>query len=353
MCRRCRNRKTNEEFAVKIISRRCDPSREVHVLKLCQGHKNVVKLIEIISDDLHYYLVMELCRGGELLQRIRKKKSFTEHEASRIMRQLVEAAQFIHGKGVVHRDLKPENLLFESMADSAAVKIADFGFARQICGEKELTTPCFTLYYAAPEVLSQVSNLTSKGKEEKHGYDESCDLWSLGVILYTMLSGQVPFQHIDGTLAEASALNIMERIKKGDVTFPDSKWRHVSSAAKDFIKGLLTVDPKQRLTVLDALKHSWLNQTSEWNTCPRNPLMTPEVLGSRRKRSIELAVSATLNAFHKAVREGFVLRDVAHAPLAKRRKLKKDSEITGEDGIASGSKNRSPDRKMHLALFTT
>ena len=69
------------------------------------------------------------------------------------------------------------------MADTAAVKIADFGFARQICGEKELTTPCFTLYYAAPEVLSQVSNLTSKGKEEKHGYDESCDLWSLGVIL--------------------------------------------------------------------------------------------------------------------------------------------------------------------------
>lgn len=120
--------------------------------------------------------------------------------------------------------------------------------------------------------------------------------------------------------------------------------------------GLLTVDPKRRLRVSEVLEHPWLNQKIETSTCLRNPLMTPEVLGSRRKRSVELAVSLTLNAFHKAVKEGFVLRDVAHAPLAKRRKMKKDSGTAAEEESVSEilqEGSRSPEKRLHLPLFVS
>ena len=117
--------------------------------------------------------------------------------------------------------------------------------------------------------------------------------------------------------------------------------------------GLLTVDPKLRLTTSDVLEHPWLNQRLKLVVSQRNPLMTPEVLGSRRKRSIEHAVTVTLNAFHKAVKEGFVLRDVAHAPLAKRRKRKKDSSTSTEEGLATflAEGNKPLETGLHLPLF--
>lgn len=116
---------------------------------------------------------MELLQGGELLDRIRRKKRFTETEASKIMRELVSALHFMHSRGVVHRDLKPENLLFTEETDDAVIKIVDFGFVRLKQESETMHTPCFTLHYAAPEVLNQ----------RAAGYNENCDLWSLGVIL--------------------------------------------------------------------------------------------------------------------------------------------------------------------------
>lgn len=124
--------------------------------------------------QLHTYLVLELLRGGELLEHIRKKRLFSESEASQILRSLVSAVSFMHEEaGVVHRDLKPENILYADDTPGAPVKIIDFGFARlrPQSPAGPMQTPCFTLQYAAPELLAQ------------QGYDESCDLWSLGVIL--------------------------------------------------------------------------------------------------------------------------------------------------------------------------
>ncbi len=139
-------------------------------------------IIEIypFTSQLHTYIVLELLRGGELLQRIRKKKHFTETEAAQIMKKLVSAVNFMHSHGVVHRDLKPENLLYDDTSDLADIKIVDFGFARIKPDKEGLTTPCFTLHYAAPEVLKRAVGSVQE-------YDESCDLWSLGVILVSGL----------------------------------------------------------------------------------------------------------------------------------------------------------------------
>nr|XP_042714540.1 ribosomal protein S6 kinase alpha-5 isoform X6 [Chrysemys picta bellii] len=246
ICRKCLHKKTSQEYAVKIISKRMEANtqREITALKLCEGHPNVVKLHEVYHDQLHTFLVMELLKGGELLERIQKKKHFSETEASYIMRKLVSAVSHMHDVGVVHRDLKPEivtsdvdipvkrsihpeNLLFTDENDNSEIKIIDFGFARLKPPDNQpLKTPCFTLHYAAPELLNH------------NGYDESCDLWSLGVILYTMLSGQVPFQSQDKGLTCISALEIMKKIKKGEFSFEREAWKNVSQEAKDLIQGL-------------------------------------------------------------------------------------------------------------------
>ncbi|KAL1426156.1 hypothetical protein MTO96_018418 [Rhipicephalus appendiculatus] len=189
ICRKCVHKKTGLTYAVKIVSRRTDTTQEVQLLKMCQGHANIVQFVESFQDEAHTYIVLELLTGGELLERIRGRARFTESEACRIFRRLVSAVNFMHLRGVVHRDLKPENLLFTDNSDNATIKVVDFGFARLKPQENQLMkTPCFTLNYAAPEVLQQAR----PGNNAAAGYNESCDLWSLGVILYTMLSGRAP-----------------------------------------------------------------------------------------------------------------------------------------------------------------
>ncbi|XP_022110328.1 ribosomal protein S6 kinase alpha-5-like isoform X1 [Acanthaster planci] len=314
VCRKCTHRKTGQAYAVKIISRRKNCSQEIKSLQLCQGHSNIVQLNGEFKDELHTYIVMELCRGGELLNRIRKKKHFDEAEASTIMRKLVSAVDFIHNRGIVHRDLKPENLLFTDETDEAELKIVDFGFAHITNANQPLKTPCFTLHFAAPEVLGQTI-------DKDGGYDASCDIWSLGVILYTMLSGHVPFQ-ASRRSGDNSALEIMRRIKDGNVSFTGQHWSSVSEAAKDLIQGLLTVNPSQRLTIEDLLINEWIQGQQATSS---TPLMTPNILLSASTSAVQTKVKATMFAFHRAQREGFRLLDVSNAPLAKRRKLKKDS----------------------------
>eukprot|EP00064_Thunnus_orientalis_P008767 superscaffoldBa00001068_g8790 len=275
---------------------------------------------------LHTYLVLELLGGGELLERIRRKQHFSETEASRIMRKLVSAVSHMHDVGVVHRDLKPENLLFTDESENSEIKIIDFGFARLKPPDNQLLkTPCFTLQYAAPEILKY------------DGYDESCDLWSLGVILYTMLSGQVPFQCQEKSLTHTSAEEIMKKIKQGDFSFEGEAWRNVSQQAKDLIQELLTVDPNKRIKMCGLRYNAWLQDDSQLSS---NPLMTPDILGSSTA-SVHTYVKATFNAFNKCKREGFRLQTVDKAPLAKRRKMKKTSTSTETRSSSSESTHSS------------
>lgn len=328
VCRRCEHKVTKTKFAVKILSRRVDYTSEVKMLRLCQNHPNIVKLIDVFHDELHTYIVMELLKGGELLDRIRKKTSFTEPEAGRIMRMLVEAVDFMHQQGVVHRDLKPENILFEDESEDAQIKIVDFGFARLKPGNQPLQTPCFTLNFAAPEVLSQATASNKSG-----GYDEACDLWSLGVILYTMLSGKAPFQT---RRQDETPAGIIQRIKEGEFEFTGQEWDAVSASAKKLIRGLLTVDPKERSTMQSLLKNKWIQGNND-RVFSQTPLHTPGVLFST-SNALQQQLVQTMDAFHRATREGFRLQDVANAPLAQRRQQKRnsmDARSSSSDSTAS------------------
>ncbi|VEN34086.1 unnamed protein product [Callosobruchus maculatus] len=315
ICRRCVHKSTGKEYAVKIVSRARDCTQEINLLRACQGHPNIVTLHEFIQDESHSYLVLEYLKGGELFDRIRKKSRFTESEASCILRKLVAAVSFMHSRGVVHRDLKPENLVFTSTEDEAEIKIIDFGFARLKQEKEPLHTPCFTLHYAAPEVL----------KGDPEGYDENCDLWSLGVILYTMLCGKAPFH---ARSRDESVTSIMERIKEGDFSFDSTAWSGVSQEAKNVVQGLLTVNPAQRLRMSDLQHDPWIQGSQNF---PQTPLMTPDILGS----SAEKTLQTTFNAFHQAQREGFRLQDVLNAKLAQRRRMKKSSSENNSSASSS------------------
>ncbi|CAO2584481.1 Ribosomal protein S6 kinase alpha-4 [Lemmus lemmus] len=287
VCRRCRQRQSGQEFAVKILSRS--------------------------------YLVLELLRGGELLERIRKKRLFSESEASQILRSLVSAVSFMHEEaGVVHRDLKPENILYADDTPEAPVKIIDFGFARlrPQSPAGPMQTPCFTLQYAAPELLAQ------------QGYDESCDLWSLGVILYMMLSGQVPFQGSSGQGGQSQAAEIMCKIREGRFSLDGEAWQGVSEEAKELVRGLLTVDPAKRLKLEGLRSSSWLQDGSARSS---PPLRTPDVLESSGP-AVRSGLNATFMAFNRGKREGFFLKSVENAPLAKRRKQKLRSAAASRRG---------------------
>lgn len=305
VCRRCRHRRSQKEFAVKIVSRRVDCGREANLLKTCQGHPNVVKLIEVHQDRAHTYLVMELLEGGELM---RKSRPFSEVQASRIMRQLASAVRFMHSRGVVHRDLKPENIVFTNAGDDSTIKVVDFGFARIRRGREPLHTPCFTLPYAAPEVLA------------RQGYDESCDLWSLGAILYSMLSGRPPFR--------AGSPDFASRVKAGDIDFDGEVWRGVSASAKEVARGLLTADPNKRLTASELANHEWVVGSA---APPLTPLPENSATSSSTVETSE--------------RGGFRLKNVDGAGLAKRRKLQKRSTSSS---VSSSASNASSSLSVQL-----
>ncbi|CAB3410761.1 unnamed protein product [Caenorhabditis bovis] len=323
--RRCERIEDQMPFAVKIVSQKfaTQAQREARILEMVQGHRNIVKLIDVHSDALHYYLVMELLTGDELLGRIRKLERFTEMEASDIMMQLVSAVKYLHDKKIVHRDLKPENILFENSEPSARLRLVDFGFARLLPNSMEQQlksvqvyrkmTPCFTLQYAAPEVLDV--------GDTQPEYNEQCDLWSLGVVMYTMLCGQVPFH---ARSRQESATDIMQRICRAEFSFEGDAWKSVSQDAKDLITGLLTVDPNKRLSMHELNNHKWLVSSQSFDT----PLQTPSILPS----SADENFNETLRAFLHANRDGFHLLDVAAAPLMKRRGIKRqsgDKDTTG------------------------
>ncbi|XP_059677691.1 MAP kinase-interacting serine/threonine-protein kinase 1 isoform X4 [Gavia stellata] len=246
---------TGKEYAVKIIEKNAGHSRsrvfrEIETLYQCQGNKNILELIEFFEDDTRYYLVFEKLRGGSILAHIQKRKHFNEREASKVVRDIASALDFLHTKGIAHRDLKPENILCESP---------------EKCGSAE---------YMAPEVIEVFT-------EEATFYDKRCDLWSLGVILYIMLSGYPPFVGNCGTdcgwdrgeVCRVCQNKLFESIQEGKYEFPDKDWSHISSEAKDLISKLLVRDAKERLSAAQVLQHSWVQ-----GQAPERGLPTPQVL---------------------------------------------------------------------------
>uniref|UniRef100_A0A674J6D6 non-specific serine/threonine protein kinase n=1 Tax=Terrapene triunguis TaxID=2587831 RepID=A0A674J6D6_9SAUR len=219
VCKRCVHIATNMEFAVKIIDKsKRDPSEEIEILMRYGQHPNIITLKDVYDDGRYIYLVTELMKGGELLDRILRQKYFSEREASAVLYTITKTVDYLHCQGVVHRDLKPSNILYMDDSNNAdSIRICDFGFAKQLRGENGLLlTPCYTANFVAPEVLM------------RQGYDAACDIWSLGVLLYTMLAGYTPFANGPNDTPE----EILLRIGSGKFSLSGGNWDTVSDAAK-------------------------------------------------------------------------------------------------------------------------
>jgi calcium-dependent protein kinase len=229
--------------ALKIIKKQKgqDSARmylEVEILKKLI-HPNIMQIFEFYEDKKSFFIITEFCEGGELFDKIVEKGMLSENEAAQIMKQLLSAVNYIHLNNIVHRDLKPENILLD-IKNQNIIKIIDWGTARFYEKNKKMNRISGTPYYIAPEVL-------------KEKYDEKCDIWSCGVILYIFLCGYPPFN------AETDQ-EILNKIKVGKFSFPNEEWEHVSAEAKDLIINMLAYDSSKRYSASDCLNHKWLSE---------------------------------------------------------------------------------------------
>ena len=232
------------QFAVKIVDKTIVTDEELWLTEvtILQGlnHPNVVKLEACYESTRKVYVVMELVTGGELFDRIALKGTFSEKDASRIMRTVMEAVSYLHSKGVVHRDLKPENILMKDRSEDASIKLVDFGLAHQYKTEQAemLRQEVGTTMYMAPEILRGT------------GYDFSVDVWAMGIITYILLAGYPPFYDEDEE--ELSRMIMKEKVSY------NRGWQHVSPEAKHLVQGLLASNPRDRMSLEAALHDQWI-----------------------------------------------------------------------------------------------
>ncbi|NXP13678.1 KS6A2 kinase, partial [Thinocorus orbignyianus] len=300
VCKRCIHKATETEFAVKIIDKsKRDPSEEIEILLRYGQHPNIITLKDVYDDGKYVYLVMELMRGGELLDRILRQKCFSEREASAVLCTITRTVDYLHSQGVVHRDLKPSNILYmDESGNPDSIRICDFGFAKQLRAENGLLmTPCYTANFVAPEVL------------KRQGYDAACDIWSLGILLYTMLAGFTPFANGPDDTPE----EILARIGSGKYALTGGNWDSVSDTAKDIVSKMLHVDPHQRLTAVQVLRHPWI---------VNREYLSQNQLSRQDVHLVKGAMAATYFALNRAP-QAPRLEPVLSSNLAQRRGMKR------------------------------
>ncbi|KAG7497437.1 calcium/calmodulin-dependent protein kinase type 1D [Solea senegalensis] len=235
---------TGRMFAVKCIPKKALKGKEssieneIAVLRKIK-HENIVALEDIYESPDHLYLIMQLVSGGELFDRIVEKGFYTEKDASTLIRQVLDAVNYLHRMGIVHRDLKPENLLYFNPLDESKIMISDFGLSKMEGSGDVMSTACGTPGYVAPEVLAQKP------------YSKAVDCWSIGVIAYILLCGYPPFY-------DENDSKLFEQILKADYEFDAPYWDDISDSAKDFISSLMEKDPAKRFTCDQALRHPWI-----------------------------------------------------------------------------------------------
>ncbi|XP_050490967.1 calcium/calmodulin-dependent protein kinase type 1-like isoform X5 [Bombus huntii] len=260
--------KPGQMFAVKIIDKKALKGKEdsleneIRVLRRLT-HPNIVQLLETFEDKHKVYLVMELVTGGELFDRIVEKGSYTEKDASGLIRQVLEAVDYMHDQGVVHRDLKPENLLYYNPDEDSKIMISDFGLSKME-DSGIMATACGTPGYVAPEVLAQKP------------YGKAVDVWSIGVISYILLCGYPPFydendanlfaQILKGIILVFVCCYIHASVTViGEFEFDSPYWDDISESAKDFIHKLMCVNVEERFSCKQALAHPWISGNAASN----------------------------------------------------------------------------------------
>lgn len=252
----CTEKSTGQTYACKSILKRKllskgdrdDMKREIQIMQHLSGQPNIVEFRGAYEDRYSVHVVMELCAGGELFDRILAKGHYTERAAASICRAIVNVVHICHFMGVMHRDLKPENFLLASKDEGAMLKATDFGLSVFIEEGKVYRDIVGSAYYVAPEVLHR-------------RYGKEIDIWSAGVILYILLSGVPPFW------AETEK-GIFNAILQGEIDFVSDPWPSISDGAKDLIRKMLTQDPKKRVTSAQVLEHPWLKEGGEASDKP-------------------------------------------------------------------------------------
>ncbi|XWS28312.1 hypothetical protein CRYUN_Cryun25bG0057200 [Craigia yunnanensis] len=298
----CTDGNSVEKFACKSISKKKlrtavdieDVRREVQIMKHLPKHPNIVTLKDTYEDDDAVHIVMELCEGGELFDRIVARGHYTERAAAGVMKTIVEVVQMCHKHGVMHRDLKPENFLFANKKETSPLKTIDFGLSVFFKPGERFNEIVGSPYYMAPEVL-------------KRNYGPEVDVWSAGVILYILLCGVPPFW------AETEQ-GVAQAIIRSVIDFKRDPWPKVSDNAKDLVKKMLNPDPKQRLTAQEVLEHPWLQNAKKAPNVPlgetvKARLKQFSVMNKLKKRALRVIAEHLSVEEVAGIKEAFEMMD--------------------------------------------
>lgn len=300
----CTNVNTTERLACKSISKKKlrtaidveDVRREVEIMKHLPEHPNIVTLKDTYEDENAVHIVMELCEGGELFDRIVARGHYTERAAAAVMKTIVEVVQMCHRHGVMHRDLKPENFLFANKKETAALKAIDFGLSVFFQPGEVFTEIVGSPYYMAPEVL-------------KRSYGPEVDVWSAGVILYILLCGVPPFW------AETEQ-GVAQAIIRSVIDFKRDPWPKVSDNAKDLVKKMLDPDPKRRLSAQEVLAHPWLQKAKNapnvaLGEVVKSRLKQFSVMNKLKKRALRVVAEHLSVEEVAGIKEAFEMMDTS------------------------------------------
>ncbi|ORZ16700.1 kinase-like domain-containing protein [Lobosporangium transversale] len=282
---------TGKKFALKIILKKTLQGKaamletEISILSKVR-HPNCVSLLELFETDDAVYLITDLAEGGELFDQLLQKGFYTEGDAARLVYEILSGVEYLHKMGIVHRDLKPENLLFADKSENARLMITDFGLSKVLTGGNDvLMTACGTPGYVAPEVLEQI------------GHGKPVDMWSIGVIAYTLLCGYTPFWGDDQP-------SLFENIISGQYEYEEEYWKDISDLAKNFIDSLL-VPADKRPTATLALSHPWFRTVLEQDmVTPVSPTDSVNLMPGMRKNF------NARSTFKKAVRAVGLIRKI-------------------------------------------
>ena len=305
-------------YAIKSISKKnLSPSdledliKEVDIISALD-HPVIIDFYETYQDEFFFHIVMELCKGKEVFQKIASEGKIEEKKVAIVIHKVLNAIAYCHSRGITHRDIKPENILFETDELNSEIKLIDFGLSRKYSADQKMHTILGTPYYIAPEVL-------------KGNYDEKCDIWSIGALTYIMLCGEPPFKG-------KSNNEIFMKIIKEPIKFNPYKWNNLSENSKNFIRNLLNKDPNKRPTAMEALGHSWFNSIEI--SSPKN--ITQDILNNIKnfrikqqfKKIVLRYLLSTLNESElKKYKRAFYAIDFKHNGTISKEELIKAFEI--------------------------
>lgn len=324
----CLEKSTGKEYACKSIAKRKlisqedvdDVRRELHIMHHLSGHPNIVTIKGAYEDQVAVHLVMELCAGGELFDRIIQRGHYSEAQAAELCRVIVGVVETCHSLGVMHRDLKPENFLLSDPSENAALKTTDFGLSVFFKPGEVFTDVVGSPYYVAPEVL------------RKH-YGPEADVWSAGVILYILLSGVPPFW------AETEQ-GIFEQVLKGELDFESEPWPSISESAKDLIRKMLDPNVKRRLKAHQVLCHPWIREEGVAPDQPMDPAVQSRLkqfsaMNKLKKVAIRVIAEFLSEEEIAGLREMFKMIDTDHSGAITFEELKSGLERVGSNLVES------------------